>query len=890
MARRQRVHTLSSAVSQRLPRGQSLNALSPTAEESPPLKQHFDDLEEFDPVASSTPKSYRSRTENRLGKVEFARSNEGLKKMQSREFLRGSASVASASGSARPGPKIHHSKTLTEVESSVKRHPFDDMPHELESVAHFDPPATLCDEPKKKRVVGANSGRELTSRRDSRVQPRASSAGKTPLKYERLPSVQNYIADLPPTPTDDQGHALVQQPISGKREDSMDDRHLMHAVYAPDTLQPIASESEEISPLSGLETFPSFHKSVVENSKSPPEHLPDSAQTSKKQAGKKPHKNMSSDKSSPWSLRHILGRMSPSVGHANKNPKPVTDGAPANKTSPIARWRELVKNSPTPPLATLREKRLFRSTGRKSPHESAESNETVEKKAAPPDWKRKLLNRKLKDQKKPTTLSPDKRLIFEQSPQSSPKKPNWSPTKGNAGSPAKAATNMINRPISQRSSSRPIGGAVKAMAAMFDSASIDSPDGPKPPLTSRSHSDLRSSASFASGHNKMQSPAKSTKSVIAPSPVAPQTPSKKLNDDPHGIGLASSKTYRTSAGHRKQSTTDQSPQDTPSRFPKVALRPTGFVFSASRDEPKMSPSKAPSRDRELSRPPSLGTMIPPREEPPVAHHLNLARPPSAASSLSHLSAQPHPPGEGDNASVNQGYNSPLPTSGSPRMRSGNGLLHAQVRNLQRQLQSKSEEVLHLRRQLETRENMDIGTLSERLREANRDCAMWRDRAEAAERRIAVFEKFAAKARALRSGTSVDNKETQEGRNQDDIGLGNSSKQASQNTPRANLGSEESDVTGHTEDCEVFNNRIRRSLGQQSTRPAEDGAMSKLMDGEAYPMGPDAEIFTESTEYVPLTWRGKEELWAAAEELLDMQDEMDSQPVVGEGSYILGGSG
>ncbi|KAK8110474.1 uncharacterized protein PG998_006931 [Apiospora kogelbergensis] len=812
MARRQRVHTLSSAVSQRLPRGQSLNALSPTAEESPPLKQHFDDLEEFDPVASSTPKSYRSRTENRLGKVEFARSNEGLKKMQS---------------------------------------------------------PTLCDEPKKKRVVGANSGRELTSRRDSRVQPRASSAGKTPLKYERLPSVQNYIADLPPTPTDDQGHASVQQPISGKREDSMDDRHLMHAVYAPDTLQPIASESEEISPLSGLETFPSFHKSVVENSKSPPEHLPDSAQTSKKQAGKKPHKNMSSDKSSPWSLRHILGRMSPSVGHANKNPKPVTDGAPANKTSPIARWRELVKNSPTPPLATLREKRLFRSTGRKSPHESAESNETVEKKAAPPDWKRKLLNRKLKDQKKPTTLSPDKRLIFEQSPQSSPKKPNWSPTKGNAGSPAKAATNMINRPISQRSSSRPIGGAVKAMAAMFDSASIDSPDGPKPPLTSRSHSDLRSSASFASGHNKMQSPAKSTKSVIAPSPVAPQTPSKKLNDDPHGIGLASSKTYRTSAGHRKQSTTDQSPQDTPSRFPKVALRPTGFVFSASRDEPKMSPSKAPSRDRELSRPPSLGTMIPPREEPPVAHHLNLARPPSAASSLSHLSAQPHPPGEGDNASVNQGYNSPLPTSGSPRMRSGNGLLHAQ---------------------LETRENMDIGTLSERLREANRDCAMWRDRAEAAERRIAVFEKFAAKARALRSGTSVDNKETQEGRNQDDIGLGNSSKQASQNTPRANLGSEESDVTGHTEDCEVFNNRIRRSLGQQSTRPAEDGAMSKLMDGEAYPMGPDAEIFTESTEYVPLTWRGKEELWAAAEELLDMQDEMDSHPVVGEGSYILGGSG
>ncbi|KAK7966057.1 GTPase activation- GAP [Apiospora aurea] len=432
--RRQRVQTSSSAASHRLPRGQSLNALSPTAEESPMADHHFDDLEEFDPVASYTPKSYKSRTENGLGKAEFASSNEALR-MKSRGFVGGSASGASASGSPMPDYRLQQSKPFSGLDPSVKRQPFYENPHELAAEDHFDSPAMVYDTLATQRAASTSSRQEFTSNHASKVQSRASSAGKTPLKYERLPSVQKSLPALPPSPTEDQMLASGQQMHSEQKSETANDVHLAYATTSLEALRPTASESEE-----------------------PPERLPDPTQTSKTHTSQAPGKNMSSDNSSPWSLRHILGRKPPSAGHADHKPERLSDD-PTTKSSPIHRWKELVRNSPTSPLAALRERRLFRSSGHGSPRRSAESNETVERKPATPEWKRKLLSRKLEDQKKPTTLSPDKKLMFEKPPQSSPKNRNISPAKGNNGSPIKAAPNLLSRPLSQRSTSRPVGGA-----------------------------------------------------------------------------------------------------------------------------------------------------------------------------------------------------------------------------------------------------------------------------------------------------------------------------------------------------------------------------------------------------------------------------------------------
>jgi hypothetical protein len=70
------------------------------------------------------------------------------------------------------------------------------------------------------------------------------------------------------------------------------------------------------------------------------------------------------------------------------------------------------------------------------------------------------------------------------------------------------------------------------------------------------------------------------------------------------------------------------------------------------------------------------------------------------------------------------------------------------------LDSKTEEVAQLRRQLDAQDDADVGTLSEQLREARRESQMWKERAEAAERRVKVFEKFTANLRGIREAAAV----------------------------------------------------------------------------------------------------------------------------------------
>uniref|UniRef100_L2GEY5 RhoGAP group protein n=1 Tax=Colletotrichum fructicola (strain Nara gc5) TaxID=1213859 RepID=L2GEY5_COLFN len=95
----------------------------------------------------------------------------------------------------------------------------------------------------------------------------------------------------------------------------------------------------------------------------------------------------------------------------------------------------------------------------------------------------------------------------------------------------------------------------------------------------------------------------------------------------------------------------------------------------------------------------------------------------------------------------------------PESPGGNSMLYAQIRSLQRQVDAKTEETASLRRQLETRDEMDVGLLSEQLRSAKRECAMWKGRAEAAEKRVAVLERF---TRKIRERESTDTTGTENG--------------------------------------------------------------------------------------------------------------------------------
>jgi hypothetical protein len=92
--------------------------------------------------------------------------------------------------------------------------------------------------------------------------------------------------------------------------------------------------------------------------------------------------------------------------------------------------------------------------------------------------------------------------------------------------------------------------------------------------------------------------------------------------------------------------------------------------------------------------------------------------------------------------------------------------------LQKQLASKNEEAQSLRQQLDARANLDIGTLSEQLKESKREIQMWKLRAEVAEKQVEIFAKIRTRSNShvtagenqiLRSSTdySVDEKKMAE---------------------------------------------------------------------------------------------------------------------------------
>ncbi|KAK0125557.1 hypothetical protein ONS96_009393 [Cadophora gregata f. sp. sojae] len=139
-------------------------------------------------------------------------------------------------------------------------------------------------------------------------------------------------------------------------------------------------------------------------------------------------------------------------------------------------------------------------------------------------------------------------------------------------------------------------------------------------------------------------------------------------------------------------------------------------------------------------PSNIGRVLPHPDPLPVAHHLNLTRPPTIVHSDSEDTGL---------ASVSQVVNPPPGRSSS--------LLYNQVRNLQRQLSEKVEEIQHLRQQLSARGNLEIGTLSEELRETKQDLQAWKTRAEVAEKQLEILTKMPSRNNSLKHTTSTSSK-------------------------------------------------------------------------------------------------------------------------------------
>jgi hypothetical protein len=417
------------------------------------------------------------------------------------------------------------------------------------------------------------------------------------------------------------------------------------------------------------------------------------------------------------------------------------------------------------------------------------------------------------------------------------------------------------------SASGPLSG-VKAMAAMFETVWND-------PSTLRAPSQLlhplkgsKSMGNTSATVNPNETP-RNQSTVGRSSSVASRVSgyerpgSIRAHDDvdqPKG-GVSSSKQSRTvglrinrklarssSARTISISETGLRPVSIPAT-PQASTTPPDLTHEADRPRPLSTPATPQptitvpdvthEADPEVAYHQSMRMLTPGRitpgiEQPPIARHLSHRIPHRSASSLDNDT-----PPEGTSAQT------PLPTPG------GTAALHAQVRHLQRQLAAKTEESIQLRRQIEAMEGGNgVGTVSERLRAAERESRIWKDRALTAERRVAVFEKFLGRVRQLREREKEKGRELYGGQvNEVLVGL------------ESEVGGDGQRSSERTEDGAVFDERVRKRLMDM------DGASEEL---DVYDEDEEAEVFREMSGS-ELEGEFSSSLVVAAREVLEYED-------------------
>ncbi|QPC63222.1 hypothetical protein HYE67_005453 [Fusarium culmorum] len=313
------------------------------------------------------------------------------------------------------------------------------------------------------------------------------------------------------------------------------------------------------------------------------------------------------------------------------------------------------------------------------------------------------------------------------------------------------------------------------------------------------------------------------------------SPSRNSSAAPNAVGdVISGQDLRVSIGEEAAIKAIELQQADKERKPSPSFHGQPEALTLRQTIPRRKPVPAENGiEASLKNPGSLGTMMPYPEQPPIAQHLNFVRPSST------MDAQGP-----DALAVPYNTATPIQRPGSTTT------LHTQIRNLQRRLDLKTEEVVQLRRQLEVQEDADISTLSQQLREAKREAQMWKERAESAERRIKVFERFIARLKGIQvAGETANGKAT---------------------TGKIIAGSEclQNAEQGNTAFLENANGYESDSSGAEDARVVS-ARMQSCLDGLTDAPGDFSQTQTRERDISP----GDAEIWMAAQNLLDNEGQV-----------------
>ncbi|KAH9909961.1 hypothetical protein F4778DRAFT_775869 [Xylariomycetidae sp. FL2044] len=466
-----------------------------------------------------------------------------------------------------------------------------------------------------------------------------------------------------------------------------------------------------------------------------------------------------------------------------------------------------------------------------------------------PDQKRYMLTRRNEMTREPNSPPPEKTRPHEE-PFAT--KTTRRPAASENQSISSCGSQLSSNPSTFKSS----GGAVKAIAARFDTSAKNSPAGQETILTGRTRGTTASQSTKDSSLKSLKLAGVSTESLQLDTIKPHKGRNREIST------LLKTPIPSFSQNNLRQTSSRAFSDEKPAELKAVTLRPNLTTRTTSKEH-GVSSSQMCERDGELRQPPSLGMMVSHPEEPPVAQHINFFRPPSSTSL--HRPIQD----TGEEIFWGQGDGSPIrrPSPSRPVSSGSNSLLYAYVRQLQRQLGARTEEAAHLRRQLDARENMDVGTLSEQLRKTTRECKMWRDRAEAAERRVAVFERFIARVRGLRE---IADREMGVGGS--DLEEDDEDKGDEEGMSHADFEESSSSCAEHgTTDPEVLKKRTKGSGSRIHLNKNKNNNNKKKKNAGGDGTGDD--------DGVSIVWRGEgttgrtEELWAAAEELIQLEEDL-----------------
>lgn len=290
------------------------------------------------------------------------------------------------------------------------------------------------------------------------------------------------------------------------------------------------------------------------------------------------------------------------------------------------------------------------------------------------------------------------------------------------------------------------GSAVKAMAALFERASKDAEVFPTPTRNTVHGGGNRWSGDGTSQYTINSSPSKSLRLNRAGSVRSSHIPLRMQREVVEG-GYSGDDTPAEMVRQKGNAGSSVDKGRTTRLLSKPSLeteRITNWIETSSPVTPTMRlpPSQAElitsvetGEDRRIG---GFGRTTTRLQEYPESRHMDFAGPTTIAQGPEGIQPQAPRP-EQASTPVRVGTNK------SPSR--GTTLLRAEIKNLQKELSAKTDEVARLRRQVEAKENVDIGSLRGRLRSANLQWRSWRERAEIAEKRVDALERLAA-AKAL----------------------------------------------------------------------------------------------------------------------------------------------